>query len=193
MCLPKTKLFVMCHHGYQRSPSLTYFFLRALGRSPRVAQEEVRLARRSARKTHACNSFQIKKKEWCRRGESEYSGALKPRKLLVFRDAKNAERGRIGANWNVSGTRDFHFSCQFCGVAGWAALRSSSISARTGSGAADNTRSLSSYPVARTRLLGALPAVSSHCRLHLGTLNLRGIYCSSSSRCLSSNSGSANA
>ncbi len=130
---------------------------------------------------------------WCRRGESEYSGALKTRKLLVFRDAKNAEHGRIGPNWNVSGTRDFHFSCQFCGVAGWAALRSSSISARTGSGAADNTRSLSSYPVARTRLLGALPAVSSHCRLHLGTLNLRGIYCSSSSRCLSSNSGSANA
>jgi hypothetical protein len=53
MCLPKTKLFVMCHHGYQRSPSLTYFFLRALGRSPRVAQEEVRLARRSARIVHA--------------------------------------------------------------------------------------------------------------------------------------------
>ena len=98
-----------------------------------------------------------KGKNWCRRGESECSGALKTRKLLVFRDAKNGEHGRIGPNWNVSGTRDFHFSCQFCGVAGWAALRSSSISARTGSGAADNTRSLSSYPVARTRLEGSSP------------------------------------
>jgi hypothetical protein len=42
-------------------------------------------------------------------GESEYSQLLKTRKL-IFRDAKNADHGKIAANWNVSGTRDFHFS-----------------------------------------------------------------------------------
>jgi len=26
---------------------------------------------------------------------------------LIFRDARNAEHGKIAANWNVSGTRDF--------------------------------------------------------------------------------------
>src|SRR5882762_1521957 len=36
----------------------------------------------------------------------------------------------------------------------------------------------------------ALPAVSFHCRSHLSMLNLRGIHCSSSCRCLSSNSAS---
>ncbi len=45
--------------------------------------------------------------EWCRRGESEYSGSLKTRKLLILRDAKNAEYGKIAFNWNVSGTRLF--------------------------------------------------------------------------------------
>jgi hypothetical protein len=40
-------------------------------------------------------------------GESEYTGALKTRKLLIFRDAQNAENGKIALNWNVSGTRDF--------------------------------------------------------------------------------------
>jgi hypothetical protein len=49
-------------------------------------------------------------------GESEYSGLLKTRNLLIFRDAKNAEHGKIAPNWNVSGTRDFHFSYQFCEV-----------------------------------------------------------------------------
>ena len=34
--------------------------------------------------------------------------------LLIFRDAKNAEHGRIAANWNVSGTRDFQPAVQFC-------------------------------------------------------------------------------
>src|ERR1700674_4315130 len=43
------------------------------------------------------------------------------------------------------------------GDAGWATLRSSPISARTGSSAADNTRSLSSYPVAGTSLKGGSP------------------------------------
>jgi hypothetical protein len=38
-------------------------------------------------------------------GESEYSGVLKTRKLLIFRDAKNAEHGKIAPNWNVSGTQ----------------------------------------------------------------------------------------
>jgi hypothetical protein len=46
--------------------------------------------------------------EWWRRGESEYSVVLKTRKLLIFREAKNAENGEITANWNVSGTRAFH-------------------------------------------------------------------------------------
>ena len=31
-------------------------------------------------------------------GESEYSGVLKTRKLLIFRDAKNAENGKIAPN-----------------------------------------------------------------------------------------------
>jgi hypothetical protein len=43
-------------------------------------------------------------------GESEYSGVLKTRKLLIFRSAQNAENGKIAPNWNVSGTRDFSFS-----------------------------------------------------------------------------------
>ncbi|SRR6266851_818939 len=38
-------------------------------------------------------------------GESEYSGSLKTRKLLIFRPAKNAEHGKIAPNWNASGTR----------------------------------------------------------------------------------------
>jgi len=42
-----------------------------------------------------------------RREESEYSGVLKTRNLLIFRDAKIAENCKIAANWNVSGTRDF--------------------------------------------------------------------------------------
>jgi hypothetical protein len=38
---------------------------------------------------------------------------LKTRKLLIFRDAKNAEHGKMASNWNVSGTRDFSFSEPF--------------------------------------------------------------------------------
>jgi len=37
---------------------------------------------------------------------------LKASNLLIFRDAQNAENGKIGRNWNVSGTRDFQFSGQ---------------------------------------------------------------------------------
>jgi len=37
---------------------------------------------------------------------------LKARNLLIFRDAKNAKNGKIAANWNVSGTRDFSFAEQ---------------------------------------------------------------------------------
>ncbi len=55
-------------------------------------------------------------KEWWRRGEWEYSGLLKTRKLLIFRDAKNAGCGKIAPNWNVSGTRVFQFSFQFSEV-----------------------------------------------------------------------------
>jgi hypothetical protein len=40
---------------------------------------------------------------------------LKTRNLLIFRDAKNAENGKIAVNWNVSGTRDFQPAVQFCG------------------------------------------------------------------------------
>ena len=54
--------------------------------------------------------------KWCRRRESEYSCLLKTRKLLIFRNAKNAEHGEIAPSWNVSGTRDFQFSCKFCEV-----------------------------------------------------------------------------
>jgi len=42
---------------------------------------------------------------WWRRGESEYSGLLKTRKLLIFPPAKNAQYHEIAPNWNVSGTR----------------------------------------------------------------------------------------
>ncbi len=51
--------------------------------------------------------------KWWRQGESEYLGVLKTRNLLIFRDAKNAEHGKIVPNWNVSGTWGFRFSCQF--------------------------------------------------------------------------------
>jgi hypothetical protein len=44
-------------------------------------------------------------------GESEYSGLLKTRNLLIFRDAQNAENDKIAPNWNVSGTRDFQPAC----------------------------------------------------------------------------------
>jgi hypothetical protein len=47
-------------------------------------------------------------------GGSEYSGLLKTRNLLIFRDAKNAENVKIAPNWNVSGTRDFQPTGQFC-------------------------------------------------------------------------------
>jgi hypothetical protein len=33
---------------------------------------------------------------------------LKTRKLLILREAKNAEHREIAPNWNVSGTRVFH-------------------------------------------------------------------------------------
>jgi hypothetical protein len=46
--------------------------------------------------------------QWWRRGESEYSGILKTSKLLRNKDAENAQTTKIGPNWNVSGTWDFH-------------------------------------------------------------------------------------
>ena len=55
------------------------------------------------------DSFQINKKEWRRRGESEYSDVLKTRKLLIFRHARNALASGIAPNWNVSGTRLFRW------------------------------------------------------------------------------------
>jgi hypothetical protein len=47
-------------------------------------------------------------------GESEYSGVLKTRKLLKNGRAQKSENAEIAPNWNVSGTRDFQCSCQFC-------------------------------------------------------------------------------
>jgi len=46
-------------------------------------------------------------------GESEYSGVLKTRKLLIFRNAKNAENCQIASSWNVSGTWDFQPANEF--------------------------------------------------------------------------------
>jgi hypothetical protein len=50
-----------------------------------------------------------KRSDWWRRGESEYSAVLKTRNLLIFRDAQNAENGKMVLNWNLSGTRKFSF------------------------------------------------------------------------------------
>jgi predicted protein tyrosine phosphatase len=43
------KLFVMCHHGICRSASLTYFFLRRSGESPRKTERRIKSARPMAR------------------------------------------------------------------------------------------------------------------------------------------------
>jgi protein-tyrosine phosphatase len=43
------KLFVMCHHGICRSASLTFFFLRASGKSSHKAEHKIRSARPAAR------------------------------------------------------------------------------------------------------------------------------------------------
>jgi protein-tyrosine phosphatase len=45
----EVKLFVMCHHGICRSASLTYFFLRYSGKSPRKAKCKIASARPAAR------------------------------------------------------------------------------------------------------------------------------------------------
>jgi len=44
----RTKVFVMCHHGKCRSASLTYFYLRARGKSPDVAKSITLRARPNA-------------------------------------------------------------------------------------------------------------------------------------------------
>jgi protein-tyrosine phosphatase len=44
-----SKLLVMCHHGICRSASLTYFFLRHLGKSRIKAELKIRTARPAAR------------------------------------------------------------------------------------------------------------------------------------------------
>jgi hypothetical protein len=46
---PNSKLFIFCHHGLCRSPSLTYFFLRVDGFSPARAKSTVLKARKCAR------------------------------------------------------------------------------------------------------------------------------------------------
>ena len=46
---PDPKLFVMCHHGLSRSPSLTYFLLRLDGFSPERAKRTILKARQYAR------------------------------------------------------------------------------------------------------------------------------------------------
>ena len=45
---PESNVFVMCHHGYRRSPALVYFLLRSDGLGPRLAMKRVKAARRSA-------------------------------------------------------------------------------------------------------------------------------------------------
>jgi hypothetical protein len=81
----------------------------AVGSRRKADLAEGETATRGTRRVHGStrtnNSFQIKAKEWWRRGESEYSGVLKTHKLLIFRGAQNVENGEIGPNWNVSGTR----------------------------------------------------------------------------------------
>lgn len=55
------KLFVMCHHGLCRSPSLVYFLLRCSGLKKRKAKAVVQRARASARIVQAyedsCDTF----------------------------------------------------------------------------------------------------------------------------------------
>ena len=46
-------------------------------------------------------------------GESEYSGALKTRNLLILGDAKNARIAEIAPNWNVSGREFFGYQAKF--------------------------------------------------------------------------------
>jgi predicted protein tyrosine phosphatase len=46
---PNAKVFVMCHHGISRSPSLAYFLLREAGLSIAKAKSTVLKARRCAR------------------------------------------------------------------------------------------------------------------------------------------------
>ena len=45
----RARLFVMCHHGICRSASLTYFFLRAAGKTRNKAELKVKQARPAAR------------------------------------------------------------------------------------------------------------------------------------------------
>ena len=53
----------------------------------------------------ACNRLITLALIWWRRGESEYPGVLKTRKLLISRPTKNAVYAKTALNWNVSGTR----------------------------------------------------------------------------------------
>ena len=46
---PRSRVFVMCHHGQCRSASLAYFFLRASGKSRRKAEHRITSARQTAR------------------------------------------------------------------------------------------------------------------------------------------------
>jgi hypothetical protein len=55
----------------------------------------------------ASRADETRDKSWWRREDSEYPRALKTRNLLIFRNSKNAEHGKIASNWNVSGTRIF--------------------------------------------------------------------------------------
>ncbi len=50
---PRSKVFVMCHRGMRRSPSLTYFLLRASGASDRRATSLVLRARSYAKVVRA--------------------------------------------------------------------------------------------------------------------------------------------
>jgi hypothetical protein len=47
------------------------------------------------------------------KGDRNIQAYLKTRKLLIFRDAQNAENGKIAPNWNASGTRVFVVTPEF--------------------------------------------------------------------------------
>jgi hypothetical protein len=77
-------------------------------------------------------------------GESEYSGALKTPRLLIFRHAKNAEHGKTAANWNVFGTRTFQPARRFREKDSFSSRYYVSVSSDLG-------RLLSSFPESRLR------------------------------------------
>jgi hypothetical protein len=63
-----SKLFVMCHHGICRSPSLTHFFMRFSGLGSKLAEAKIKTVRPSARVVRAYREsgekYLRRKKRW---------------------------------------------------------------------------------------------------------------------------------